>query len=82
MTRSSVRRSPFSFLGVRPYREPQLRAYLIREHRRGRPLREILDDPAVERLGGRALCLRITSRAETIAELERDVREAIENCHP
>jgi hypothetical protein len=74
--------TPYWFFGTRPYREAQLRAYLIREHRRGRPLLEILDDAYVERCGGRRLCWRILSRAETIAALERDVSQAIADCRP
>ena len=34
----------FSFLGSRSQTEERIAQYVIREHHRGRPLREILDD--------------------------------------
>jgi len=37
--------------GRRPFREARLRAYIIREHRAGRALTDILDDPYVVRCG-------------------------------
>ena len=44
---SSFLRNPFSFLFARSSQEERLSAYVIREHDRGRPLAEILDDPYV-----------------------------------
>jgi hypothetical protein len=41
-------RSPFSFLFARSAAEDRVAAYLIREHRRGRRLAEILDDAYVK----------------------------------
>jgi hypothetical protein len=41
-------RNPFSFLFTRPSIEDRLAAYVIREHERGRPLVEILEDPYVQ----------------------------------
>jgi hypothetical protein len=40
-------RNPFSFLFARSKREDYLAQYVIREHARGRPLTEILEDPYV-----------------------------------
>jgi len=37
-------RNPFSFLFARSGAEDRLAAYVIREHDRGRPLEEILED--------------------------------------
>jgi hypothetical protein len=39
--------NPFSFLFTRGQKERLLAQYVIREHRRGRPLTEILQDPHV-----------------------------------
>jgi hypothetical protein len=41
-------RSPFSFLFARSAAEDRVAAYVIREHRRGRRLAEILDDAYVK----------------------------------
>jgi hypothetical protein len=73
-------RTPYFFLTRRPIREARLRSYLIREHRRGRPLLEVLDDPYVARCGTRTFCWDVLCRPETIAELEADVVRAIEDC--
>jgi hypothetical protein len=40
----SFLRNPFSFLFARSGAEDRLAAYVIREHDRGRPLEEILED--------------------------------------
>jgi hypothetical protein len=40
-------KNPFSFLFGSSRRERFLARYVLREHRRGRPLAEILDDPYV-----------------------------------
>jgi hypothetical protein len=42
---TSFLRNPFSFLFTRSSKEERVAAYVIREHARGRPLAEILDDP-------------------------------------
>jgi hypothetical protein len=39
-----VLRSPFSFLFARSQKEDLVAGYVIREHRRGRSLEEVLDD--------------------------------------
>jgi hypothetical protein len=41
-------RNPFSFLFTRSSGEDRIAAYVIREHERGRPLTEILDDPYIK----------------------------------
>jgi hypothetical protein len=40
-------RNPFSFFSARSSQEERVAAYVIREHDRGRPLAEILEDPYV-----------------------------------
>jgi hypothetical protein len=42
--------TPFFAFGRRPFREAQMTAYVLAQHRRGRPLSEILDDPRLDRL--------------------------------
>ena len=44
---SSFLRNPFSFLFARSGKEERVAAYIIREHERGRPLAEILEDPYI-----------------------------------
>ncbi len=44
---SSFLRNPFSFLFARAGKEDRVAAYIIREHERGRPLAEILEDPYI-----------------------------------
>jgi hypothetical protein len=78
----SIDRTPYFFLGRRPFREGRLRAYIHREHRNGRSLQQILDDPLVERLGGQSLAWRTLVSADMIAALEHDVADAIESCRP
>jgi hypothetical protein len=74
--------SPYFFLGRRPFREARLRAYLVREHRSGRPLSSILDDPYVRRCGSREFCARVANQPETIAALHVDVVDAIASSRP
>ncbi len=45
---SDFLRNPFSFLFTRSSGEDRLAAYVIREHERGRPLAEILEDPYIK----------------------------------
>jgi hypothetical protein len=48
MALSDFLRNPFSFLFTRSSGEDRIAAYVIREHERGRPLTEILDDPYIK----------------------------------
>ncbi|HZU20926.1 MAG TPA: hypothetical protein VE982_06880 [Gaiellaceae bacterium] len=68
---------PYSFLGPRPFREARLRSYIIRQHRAGRSLSDIVDDLYVRRCGGESLCGRVLHDPHLIAALERDVRDTI-----
>jgi hypothetical protein len=74
-------RTPFYFLGPRPYREAELAAHIHREHRRGRSLEEILRDPYLDRCGGRAVVRAVLRRPELIRALGRDVAEEIVRQH-
>ncbi|MDQ3893063.1 MAG: hypothetical protein M3292_00115 [Actinomycetota bacterium] len=44
---SQFLRNPFTFLFTRSPAEDRVTAYVLREHERGRPLAEILDDPYI-----------------------------------
>ena len=79
---SRLARTPYYFVGPRPFREARLRSYIIREHRRGRPLDEILGDRYLRRYGGDSLIWTVLGRPETIAALRADVAAAIENGKP
>jgi hypothetical protein len=74
--------NPYMFLGRRPFREAHLRGYIFAQHRAGRRLSSIVDDPYVRRLGSETFVWQVIEDARTIAALERDVREAIERCAP
>jgi hypothetical protein len=86
MTDSSLPRrgllSPFACFGPRPFREEHLRAYIVREHRAGRSLGEILADPYVRRLGPPTFCWRVAVSPRTLAALRRDTVAQIEACMP
>ena len=60
---------PFSFLFQRPSVEDRLAAYVIREHERGRPLAEILEDPYVQNRTTPEQRARLLDRPEIIHAL-------------
>jgi hypothetical protein len=74
--------NPYLFLGRRPFREARLRSYIVRQHRAGRTLDEILSDPYVHRCGSDSLCWRVLQDPDTLAALESNVRETIARCAP
>jgi hypothetical protein len=65
--------SVFSFLQSRSQVEERLAQYVIREHKRGRPLDEILDDPYVKNRCTPAQVQRLLDRPELIHALGNDV---------
>jgi hypothetical protein len=67
----------FFEFGPRPFREARLRSYIVREHRRGRPLLEILEDAYVSRCGSANLCWRVLQDQRTLAALLRNDADAI-----
>ena len=69
--------TPYFFSGRRPYHEERLVSYIRRQHRRGRHLSEILDDPYVLRCGSRAFVWATLRHTTLIDLLEQDVIEAI-----
>jgi hypothetical protein len=66
---SSFLRNPFSFLFTRSSQEERLSAYVIREHERGRPLDEILEDPYVRNRATPPELARLLDRPEVIRAL-------------
>ena len=78
----SLRRTPFFFFGRRRYREAELASYLRREHRRGRRLTEIVEDPYVEHCGGRSVLRVVLRQPGLIRALREDVADAILDSRP
>jgi hypothetical protein len=64
-------RNPFSFLFAGSSKEERLAAYLIREHERGRPLQEIVDDPYIRNRASKSELPRILERPEVVEALGR-----------
>jgi hypothetical protein len=60
------------------FREERLLSYIRREHKRGRHLGEILDDPYVHECGSREFVWRTLRDTSLIELLDDDVREAIQ----
>ena len=66
---SSFWRNPFSFLFTRSDEEERLAAYVIREHERGRPLEEILEDPYLRNRATPEEVARLLDRPEVVHAL-------------
>ena len=66
-------RNPFSFLFATRKAEERIAVYIVREHRRGRSLSDILDDPFVRnRCTDRELA-RVLERPEVVRSLGDDI---------
>ena len=65
----SFLRNPFSFLFARSGSEDRLAAYVIREHRRGRDLKDILEDNYVRNRCTAAQIQRMLDQPEVIHAL-------------
>jgi len=78
MAISGLKGNPYFSFGRRPYRQQRLVSYIRREHRRGRHLGEILDDPYVRRFGTPALVWATLRDTPLLALLDADCREAIQ----
>jgi hypothetical protein len=63
----------FRSLFARSSQEERLAAYVIREHERGRPLAEILDDPFVRNRATHEEVARLLDRPEVIHALGQSV---------
>jgi hypothetical protein len=71
---------PYYFIRSRPFREARVRGYILSQHRLGRPLASIVEDPYLERCGGRRLAWHVICEPETIAALGSDVTAEIRAC--
>ncbi len=70
---SNFLRNPFSFLFARSGQEDRIATYVIREHERGRPLAEILDDPYVRNRTTPQERERLLDRPEIVRAIGDDV---------
>jgi hypothetical protein len=73
---SFKRKNPLAFLFAHSSREDYVVRYVLREHARGRPLSEILEDPYVRAWSTPAERRRLLERPELVAALgEHSVAE-------
>jgi hypothetical protein len=73
---TSVLRNPFSFLFTKSTQEERVAAYVIREHERGRPLDDILEDPYVRNRLTPEQRSRLLDRTDIIRAVGDDTVEA------
>jgi hypothetical protein len=76
MALSDFLRNPFAFLFTRSSGEDRIAAYVIREHERGRPLTEILDDPYIKNRTTPQERDRLLDRPEVVRALGRSEVDA------
>jgi hypothetical protein len=74
---SSFFRGLFSFAGAHRAAEDRVATYVIREHRRGRRLAEILDDAYVKNRLTPQQCERLLDREDVIHAIGHDQIEAV-----
>ena len=79
---SEFLRNPFSFLFAGSSNEERVAAYVIREHERGRPLTEILDDPYVRNRTTPRERERLLDRPELIRAIGDDVIASVRGSGP
>jgi hypothetical protein len=68
-----ILRSPFSFLFARSQKEELMAEYVVREHHRGRPLAEILEDAHLRNHLNEQQIKRLLDRPEVIHALGDDI---------
>jgi len=73
---SNFLRNPFASLFARSSREEQLAAYVIREHRLGRTLEDILDDPYIRNRASEVERRRLLERPDIIRAVGEDTARA------
>lgn len=74
---SGWRGNPYFVFGPRPFRAARLRSYIVREHRAGRLLLDILGDPYVIRCGSERFCWTVLEDPLTLAALRRNDVESL-----
>jgi hypothetical protein len=72
-------RNPFSFLTARSSKSERVTAYILREHDRGRPLADILNDPYISNRCNPNELGRLLERPELIHALGEDVVAAAQD---
>jgi hypothetical protein len=72
----SFLRGLFSFLGTRSTQEERCAAYLVREHDRGRTLKDILDDPYVRNRLSPNEIARLLDRSDVLKAIGDDMAAA------
>jgi hypothetical protein len=70
--------NPYLTFGPRPLRERYVRSYILRQHRAGRTLAQILQDERLGALAGRTLVWRVLIDPVTLRSLGDDVRDGID----
>ena len=66
-------RNPFSFLFASKGAEERVAVYILREHKRGRSLSEVLDDPYVRNHCTDREIARVLERPEVVRALGDDI---------
>ena len=66
-------RNPFTFLFTRSQNEDRIAQYVIREHRRGRPLNDILEDNYIKNRCTPQQISRLLDRPEIVHAIGDDV---------
>jgi hypothetical protein len=66
-------RNPFSFLFASKGAEERVAVYIVREHKRGRDLSDILDDPFVRNRCSDREVARVLERPEVIHAIGDDI---------
>lgn len=69
--------NPYFEFGPRPFRAARLRAYIVRQHRSGRSLVDILADPYVARCGSPSFCWSVLEDPRTLHALGDNDSERI-----
>ena len=69
-------RSPFAFLFATKGGEDRVAVYVVREHKRGRALDDILDDPYVRNRCTEREIARVLERPEVVHALGDDIAAA------
>jgi hypothetical protein len=79
---SELFRNPFSFLFERSSQEDRLAAYVIREHDRGRPLSEILNDRYILNRTTPQQLQRLLDNPDLVRALGQDTIESVRSMFP
>jgi hypothetical protein len=76
MARRSWWRNPFASLFAGSSREDQLAAYVIREHKSGRTLNDILDDPYLRNRASSLEIRRLLERPDIVKAVGENTAQA------